>query len=108
VLVVKLACLLLADSTLLLGDRLSSLHVLAIACGFIATCILGLTGLMRRGRLRDGWILALTPIYWGCLSIATWRALWQFWTRRHHWEKTEHGLVHRTGTMAANRRRPQR
>jgi cellulose synthase/poly-beta-1,6-N-acetylglucosamine synthase-like glycosyltransferase len=108
VLVVKLACLLLADSTLLLGDRLSSLHVLAIACGFIATCILGLTGLMRRGRLRDGWILALTPIYWGCLSIATWRALWQFWTRRHHWEKTEHGLVHRTGTMAANRRRVQR
>jgi cellulose synthase/poly-beta-1,6-N-acetylglucosamine synthase-like glycosyltransferase len=109
VLVVKLiACLLLADSTLLLGDRLSSLHVLAIACGFIATCILGLTGLMRRGRLRDGWILALTPIYWGCLSIATWRALWQFWTRRHHWEKTEHGLVHRTGTMAASRGRPQR
>ncbi|SNT57576.1 Glycosyltransferase, catalytic subunit of cellulose synthase and poly-beta-1,6-N-acetylglucosamine synthase [Tardiphaga sp. OK246] len=109
VLVVKLiACLLLADSTLLLGDRLSSLHVLAIACGFIATCVLGLTGLVRRGRLRDGWILALTPIYWGCLSIATWRALWQFWTRRHHWEKTEHGLVHRTGTMAANRRRVQR
>lgn len=109
VLIVKLiAYLLLADSGLLFGDRLSSLHLLAIACGFIATCIIGLTGLMRRGRLRDGWILALTPIYWGCLSIATWRALWQFWTRRYHWEKTEHGLVHRTGTMAVNRRRPQR
>jgi cellulose synthase/poly-beta-1,6-N-acetylglucosamine synthase-like glycosyltransferase len=109
VLIVKLiAYLLLADSGLLFGDRLSSLHLLAIACGFMATCIIGLTGLMRRGRLRDGWILALTPIYWGCLSIATWRALWQFWTRRYHWEKTEHGLVHRTGTMAVNRRRPQR
>jgi cellulose synthase/poly-beta-1,6-N-acetylglucosamine synthase-like glycosyltransferase len=109
VLVVKLlACLLLADSGLLFGNRLASLHVVAMACGFMATCIIGLTGLMRRGRLRDGWILALTPIYWGCLSIATWRALWQFWARRYHWEKTEHGLVHRTGTMAAKSVRVQR
>lgn len=78
----------------------SALHVLAVSCGLVTTCVVGLTGLARRGRLRDGWILALTPIYWGCLSIACWRALWQFWTNRYHWEKTEHGLVQRTGTMS--------
>ena len=27
------------------------------------------------------------------LSLAAWRALYQFWSDRYGWEKTEHGLA---------------
>jgi hypothetical protein len=77
---------------------LAPLHIATIAAGFLSTLIIGFTGLARRGHLRSGWILALTPVYWGCLSIAAWRALWQFWADPYRWEKTEHGL---TQTRAA-------
>jgi len=103
-----LVCLILADSGWLLGNRFTLLHLLAMTCGFMTTCILGIAGLMRRDRLRDGWVLALTPVYWGCLSIACWRALWQFWARRYHWEKTEHGLVHRAGGIAVRPKAAER
>jgi cellulose synthase/poly-beta-1,6-N-acetylglucosamine synthase-like glycosyltransferase len=71
---------------------LAPLHIAAIAAGFLSTVLIGLMGLARRGHLRSGWVLALTPIYWGCLSIAAWRALWQLWRDPYRWEKTEHGL----------------
>jgi hypothetical protein len=63
--------------------------------------VVGLMGLARRGKLRSGWVLARTPLYWACLSIAAWRALWQLWRDPYHWEKTEHGLTpSRTSTAA--------
>jgi cellulose synthase/poly-beta-1,6-N-acetylglucosamine synthase-like glycosyltransferase len=34
-----------------------------------------------------------TPVYWGFMSIAAWRALLQLITRPHYWEKTTHGLT---------------
>lgn len=46
---------------------------------------------------RDKWNLVpyalLTPIYWSMMSLASWKALLQLFTRPSHWEKTEHGLV---------------
>jgi hypothetical protein len=69
------------------------LHVAAITAGFASTVVIGLMGLSRRGRLRSGWVLALTPVYWGCLTIAAWRALWELWRDPYRWEKTEHGLT---------------
>ena len=83
------------DSRWLLDGLLMPVHLTAIASGLVATAVIGLIGLARRGRLRDGWILLLTPIYWGCLSIATWRALWQLLRDPYRWEKTEHGLTRR-------------
>ncbi|HVV42829.1 MAG TPA: glycosyltransferase [Nitrobacter sp.] len=71
---------------------ITPLHLTAIAAGLISTVAIGLAGLARRGHLRRGWILALTPLYWGCLSIAAWRAVYQFLTDPYRWEKTEHGL----------------
>ena len=35
----------------------------------------------------------LTPIYWTMMSLASWKALLQLWTRPSHWEKTHHGLT---------------
>ncbi len=69
------------------------LHVVAIAAGYVATVTVGLIGLKRRGRIRDGWVLLLTPLYWLCLSLAAWRALLQLLTDPYRWEKTEHGLT---------------
>ncbi len=34
----------------------------------------------------------LFPYYWVLHSIASFRALWQLFTKPHFWEKTEHGL----------------
>jgi cellulose synthase/poly-beta-1,6-N-acetylglucosamine synthase-like glycosyltransferase len=110
-----LYCLATGTSDPLLGSSLAPLHLGAIASGLLSTVVLGLVGLKRQGRLRNAGILLLMPIYWGCLSIATWRALWQFWSSRHVWEKTEHGLVRRWSTtshvrsaMRERRRAPHR
>jgi cellulose synthase/poly-beta-1,6-N-acetylglucosamine synthase-like glycosyltransferase len=72
---------------------LAALHIATLAAGFLSTIAVGLMGLARRGNLRAGWVLALTPFYWGFLSIAAWRALWQLWRDPYRWEKTEHGLT---------------
>ncbi|QDM14558.1 glycosyltransferase [Tardiphaga sp. vice352] len=92
-------------------DWATALHVAAFAAGCISTVALGGLGMMRRRRLRDGWILGLTPLYWICLSTAAWRAVWQFIWKPYHWEKTEHGLATRRTTDPAPRlsaRRSQR
>jgi hypothetical protein len=80
------------------------LYGAAITAGCVSTVAVGLMGLSRRGRLRDGWILAMTPLYWGCMSYAAWRALLQYIWKPYHWEKTEHGVVRRIGLRTALRR----
>jgi cellulose synthase/poly-beta-1,6-N-acetylglucosamine synthase-like glycosyltransferase len=98
ILVIELAAYLLTNVTgdtsgLFFTGSLAPLHIATIAAGFASTVLIGLMGLARRGRLRSGWVLALTPFYWACLSIAAWRALWQLWRDPYRWEKTEHGLT---------------
>lgn len=98
VLVIELAACVLGAGTGIMADRfftgpLAALHVATIAAALLSTVLIGLMGLARRGRLRTGWLLLATPLYWGCLSIAAWRALWQLWHDPYHWEKTEHGLA---------------
>jgi cellulose synthase/poly-beta-1,6-N-acetylglucosamine synthase-like glycosyltransferase len=82
---------------------LAPLHIATIAAGFLSTIAIGLMGLARRGQLRNGWVLAATPFYWGCLSIAAWRALWQLWADPYRWEKTEHGLTQSRPSTATPR-----
>jgi glycosyltransferase XagB len=98
ILVIELAAYLLTNVTggasgLFFTGSLAPLHIATITAGFASTVLIGLMGLARRGRLRSGWVLALTPFYWACLSIAAWRALWQLWRDPYRWEKTEHGLT---------------
>lgn len=116
VLIIELAACLLGAAAGIMSERLfsgplASLHVATIAAGLLSTVLIGLMGLARRGRRRSGWILLATPLYWGCLSIAAWRALWQLWRDPYYWEKTEHGLpqdppstVARASPMRARRR----
>jgi cellulose synthase/poly-beta-1,6-N-acetylglucosamine synthase-like glycosyltransferase len=98
VLVIELLAYLLINVTgstsgLFFTGSLAPLHIATITAGFASTVLIGLMGLARRDRLRSGWILALTPCYWACLSLAAWRALYQLWRDPYSWEKTEHGLT---------------
>ena len=86
-------------------DPLGLLHLATITAGFLSTVLIGLMGLARRGRLLSGWVLAATPFYWGCLSIAAWRALWQLWRDPYRWEKTEHGVSQNPPSAATRRDR---
>jgi cellulose synthase/poly-beta-1,6-N-acetylglucosamine synthase-like glycosyltransferase len=85
------------------SGSLAPLHIATITAGFVSTVLLGLMGLARRGRLRSGWVLAAAPFYWGGLSIAAWRALWQLWRDPYRWEKTEHGLTQSRPSTATTR-----
>jgi len=69
------------------------LYVGAFASGYLTSAALGLIGLKRRGLLREGWVLLLTPLHWMLLSIAAWRAFYQLLFNPFHWEKTAHGLA---------------
>ena len=99
ILVIELAAYLLTNFT----GSLAPLHIATISAGFASTVLIGLMGLARRGRLRSGWVLALTPFYWACLSIAAWRALGQLWLDPYRWEKTEHGLTQSPPSTASPR-----
>jgi cellulose synthase/poly-beta-1,6-N-acetylglucosamine synthase-like glycosyltransferase len=99
ILVIELAAYFLTSFTV----SLAPLHIATVTAGFASTVLIGLMGLARRGRLRSGWVLALTPFYWGYLSIAAWHALWQLWRDPYRWEKTEHGLTQSAPSTAATR-----
>jgi len=99
----------------LLWAMLRPLHLLSLSAGLIAAFAIPLAGLARRKRLREASVLLWMPIYWGCLSLAAWRALRLLIFDPTHWDKTEHGLG-RSSTArsrpirdtASDRRRPAR
>jgi glycosyltransferase XagB len=71
---------------------LSSLNLAVLVAGYGVSFLLTRRALLRRGF--KGWhgTLASMPVYWMLMSLAGWLALWQFFTRPFHWNKTEHGL----------------
>jgi cellulose synthase/poly-beta-1,6-N-acetylglucosamine synthase-like glycosyltransferase len=79
----------------------TTLHLSAMTAGCASTVVVGLMGLARRRQLRRGWVMALTPLYWLCLSIAAWRAVTQYVWSPYHWEKTAHGIAERPPTVAS-------
>lgn len=82
-----------------LVDMLMPLHLTAISAGYFATITVGLMGLAARRQMHHAWILLLAPLYWGLLSIAAWRALWQLLREPHRWEKTQHAVSRRSKAM---------
>jgi cellulose synthase/poly-beta-1,6-N-acetylglucosamine synthase-like glycosyltransferase len=69
------------------------LPVVTVASGYLASTLLAVLGLKRRGLLGSAWILLTMPAHWLLLSRAAWRALYQLARDPFRWEKTEHGLA---------------
>jgi glycosyltransferase XagB len=70
-----------------------TLALATLLIGYFGAVWFGVIGLARRRMLNHSWVLATVPLYWLLLSLAAWRALYQFVKDPHLWEKTEHGLA---------------
>ena len=80
---------------------LAVLYGTSVVIGYLTSVFLGWLGLLRRGLLPNAWALLFTPVHWLLLSLAAWRALYQFMIAPYAWEKTEHGLA-KHSRIAAN------
>jgi glycosyltransferase XagB len=86
-------------------DRLdqiaAALGVTLFVAGWISLLLPPLVAMHRRG-LWSLWPHALLLwLYYGLVSLAAWRALFELLFQPYHWHKTEHGLVltSRTGAL---------
>ena len=75
------------------GTIIAPLYETTAAAGYIVSGLVGFLGLARRRLLHIAWVLLLIPVHWLLLSLAAWRALYQFAVAPYAWEKTEHGLA---------------
>lgn len=80
---------------------LAALYGTSVVIGYLTSAFLGWLGLMRRDLLSTAWVLLLTPLHWLLLSLAAWRAFYQFIVTPYAWEKTEHGLAKSSRQNAA-------
>jgi hypothetical protein len=64
-----------------------------LLAGYLSSMGLGFIAVYRRGYKTLLWQVPLMPFYWLLISVAAYRALWQFMTSRFEWEKTEHGTA---------------
>jgi glycosyltransferase XagB len=66
---------------------------IVVLCAGYGFSIYAAAKAMRLKNIRFGvFDLASIPVYWLLISIAGWMALWQFFVKPHHWNKTRHGL----------------
>lgn len=49
-------------------------------------------GCYKRGHDEIIKFVFLVPLYWLCMSIAAWRAIYEMIVKPHYWSKTKHGL----------------
>ncbi|MFK7792109.1 MAG: glycosyltransferase [Devosiaceae bacterium] len=73
------------------GQALLAVNMANFALGYLAAAALGVVGAERRGVHGILPALLTIPIYWVCLSLAGFLALWELIRRPHHWNKTPHG-----------------
>lgn len=74
----------------ILDYHLLTITIFNLVAGFAGSFVLALFALKRRdlGALLPQ--ILLIPVYWFFISAAAYRALYQFLTAPHYWEKTEH------------------
>ncbi len=79
------------------AESLLGLHFWAIAtfnlvAGYGAAIVLGVVSLRARGVANLLPQILLIPVYWLCISVAAYRALYQLIANPFYWEKTQHGI----------------
>lgn len=67
-------------------------NLVVLVSGYSLTMIAGMVAVSRRGLGRLIPSALTLPAYWLLISLASYKALYQFATRPYHWEKTDHGL----------------
>ncbi|MCR4268964.1 glycosyltransferase [Nitratireductor sp. ZSWI3] len=70
-----------------------------VICGHAGFLALGWLTLHKTERAAFWKKLVWTPAYWGLMSVAAWRCLWQLYWRPHFWEKTTHRPHRRGGAL---------
>lgn len=73
-----------------LAAGLAVLDLALIALSYLAFASLGWRAAGPRGRRAVRWRLLLVPLYWLALSLAAWRAVFEFFDNPHGWNKTPH------------------
>jgi len=76
----------------LLGLQFWAIATFNLVAGYGAAIVLGVVSLRARGVAGLLPQILLIPVYWLCISVAAWRALYQLITNPFYWEKTQHGI----------------
>jgi len=76
----------------LLGMHFWAIATFNLVAGYGAAIVLGVVSLRARGVADLLPQILLIPVYWLCISVAAWRALYQLITNPFYWEKTQHGI----------------
>jgi len=76
----------------LLGWHFWAIATFNLVAGYGAAIVLGVVSLRARGVAGLLPQILLIPVYWLCISVAAWRALYQLITNPFYWEKTQHGI----------------
>lgn len=73
-----------------LGGSLLVVGVFNLVVGYFSAIWLGAAACARRSRRRLSIHAPIMPLYWLAISLAAYRALFQFASAPFYWEKTEH------------------
>ena len=92
----------------LLARLPQGLSVLLFVAGFLALMLPAALGCVRRGWLDLIVWVPLMPLYFCCVSLAAWLAVFELVRAPNRWNKTEHGLARtsRSGLLHPGRRAP--
>lgn len=82
---------LLAPAETTAGAVLWAMACVNLTLGYLASILVSVVCVWRRGRKRLAMFALLLPIYWLLISLAAYRAAWQFARDPYLWEKTAHG-----------------
>ena len=81
-----------------------TLFLSGLASIFIPACV----ALHRRNLWRLSPWIALLPFYYGLVTLAAWRGLWELGTAPFRWNKTTHGLARTSRSGVLRSTRPMR
>ena len=79
----------------LAGQAMWTIVWINLAICYAVSILVGVLSVWRRGRRRLAISALLMPVYWLLISLAAYRAAYQFARNPYLWEKTTHGTGRR-------------
>jgi len=103
---------LLAPAQTTAGAVLWAIAFVNLCAGYLASILVGMLSVSRRGHPRLALHALAMPLYWLLISLAAYRALYQLARAPYLWEKTAHGPAARRagrggGRLGLRARRPR-